>query len=294
MTQLEAYKETVNKLDSNSRLISNNYFHLDAYLSNHSLDWYSKVESDPAVMPSYLNNSQNTFILADETIMRELGNGDLPFLNNLRTKSIIVETFGRELGPGELETVKPYTNDFLTLYQISKESNNTPRTILVPNQIDSSNINALIAKNPQAILITKAHFSSTEDLQTKLKVIKANLPNTIILVSQDGEGNNTIPWINTNSRNFFKSQEEATNSTLQKMQALSSLGFTGAITATSNNNDGYLPAILSATTPAITPFILYTGELPTHSTNLVVKDEEALKELQKSSYNGVIYLLTEE
>ena len=116
----------------------------------------------------------------------------------------------------------------------------------------------------------------------------------MILVSQDGEGNNTIPWINTNSRNFFKSQEEAASSTLQKMQTLSSLGFTGAITATSNNNDGYLPAILSATAPAITHFVLYTGELPTIATNLVVKDKETLKTLQESSYKGVVYLITEE
>ena len=123
-------------------------------------------------------------------------------------------------------------------------------------------------------------------------MIKQLLPTTQVLVSQDSEGNNTIPWVNTNSRSFFKSASEALDASSRKATALKSLGFTGVITATSQDHDGYLKTIVDATLPSLTPYILYTGDIPTFPANLIVESSTDLEIIKKAGYPGNLFLLS--
>ena len=119
------------------------------------------------------------------------------------------------------------------------------------------------------------------------------LPTTEVLVSQDSEGRNAIPWINTNARNFFKSSSEAIDATSRKVNALKSLGFTGVIVATSQDQDRYLHAIIDTTQPILIPYILYTGTIPDFKTNLIVTNSEDLATIKKAGYQGNLFKYTE-
>jgi len=141
-------------------------------------------------------------------------------------------------------------------------------------------------------LINRENFSSTSDLQAKIDSIKATLPTTQILVSQDSEGHNTIPWVNTNARSFFKSANEAIEATSIKVKALETLGFTGVIVATTQDEDNLLQTLVDATSKTLVPYLLYTGIVPTLKGNIVVSNQKDLEILKESNYPGNIFLLT--
>jgi hypothetical protein len=290
-TATSTQKQSINALKSltpGSIIVANNYAYLDLYLQGKSqIHWYQKVESDPAVRQSV---GKITHILTDFQFDNEITGNQLPYLESFLKSQKPTTKFGVLPAPGQ--NIKPYTNEFLSLYTL-QANNNQVKSILTPSTIDSNNLASLANNHPFAIMITRDNFSSSIDLQTKINIIKTTLPTTEILISQDSEGHNTIPWINTNARSFFKSASEAMEASSRKATALQVLGFTGAIVATSQDQDGYLQSIVEATTPSITPYIRYTNTIPAFSTNLIVENSTDLEAIKKSGYPGSLFLLSQ-
>ncbi len=279
--------DVLKSLPSGSTIVANNYAYLDIYLQDkNQIQWYQKVESDPSVRQSM---GQITHILTDFQFDNELTGHQLPYLESLLKSQKPSQKFGILPAPGQ--NIKPYTNEFLSLYTL-RVSNNQVQSILTLPIIDSNTLASLTTNPPYAILITQDNFTSSSDLQIKIKIIKSTLPATAILVSQDSEGSNTIPWINTNARSFFKSASEAMDATSRKVVALKSLGFTGVLTATSQDQDGYLQTIIDSTTTSLTPYILYIDSIPTFPTNLVVTNNIDLEAIKKAGYPGNLFFIT--
>lgn len=287
-SQLDAIK-MLQSLDPSQVITGPDYTFLDIYLNNpnRSINWYKKVESDPSVRQSL---GKITHILTDFQFDDELTGHQLLYLESLLKSQKPSQKFGILPAPGQ--NIKPYTNEFLSLYTL-QTINSQVKSILTLSAIDSISLSNLTEDPPFAILITKDNFTSSSDLQAKIDLIKTKLPTTEILISQDSEGHNTIPWINTNARSFFKSTSEAIEATSRKVMALKSLGFTGAIIATSRDQDGYLQAIIVATTPSLTPYILYTDNIPPFATNLVVETNSDLEAVKKAGYPGNLFLLSQ-
>jgi len=80
--------------------------------------------------------------------------------------------------------------------------------------------------------------------------------------------------------------------TSRKTEALKSLGFTGAIVATSGDQDGYLQAIVDTSTQSLTPYVIYAGNTPSFPTNLIIKNNPDLEAIKKAGYSGNLFLLT--
>jgi hypothetical protein len=278
--------DTLIDLGPKAVIAAPDYTFLDVYLSDPStsISWYRKVESDPAVRFSV---GKVTNILTDNQFDNELTGGELPYLKSLIQNNKPAAKFGSLLSPGEI--TRPYTQEFLNLYNLEAQ-NNTVETIISLQTIDSNSLSSYQADPPHAILVNKENFSSSLDLQNKLLLIKTILPTTEILVSQDSEGHNTIPWISTNARSFFKSKNEAIDATLRKTEALKGLGFTSVIVATTKNDDGYLDSILTATKSHLIPYLFYTGTIPEFAENVIVSTESDLETLKKSNFAGNIYL----
>jgi hypothetical protein len=285
-TQLQSI-DTLKSLPSGSTIVANNYAYLDLYLDGKSkIEWYQKLESDPSVRQ---NTGKITHILTDFQFDDELTGHQLPYLESLLKSQKSTTKFGILPAPGQ--NIKPYTNEFLSLYTF-KESTAQVQTILTLPKIDSATLSSLASNPPVGILISRNNFVSTSDLQTKINSIKTTLPTTQILVSQDSEGHNTIPWVNTNARSFFKSANEAIEATSIKANALETLGFTGVIVSTTQDEDNLLQTIVEATSKTLTPYLLYTGSVPTFKGNIVANNQEDLEILKESNYPGNIFLLT--
>lgn len=280
--------ETLKKLTEGSNIVANNYVYLDLYLQGKSkINWYQKVESDPAVRQS---GGQVTHILTDFQFDDELTGHHLSYLESLLKSQKPTTKFGILPAPGE--NIKPYTNEFLSLYTLHTD-NKLVRSILTLPQIDQDTLTNLVNTSPYAILITHDNFTSSSDLQDKINLIKTTLPTTEIVVSQDSEGHNTIPWVSTNARSFFKSTSEALEATSRKITALKALGFTGAIVASSQDQDGYLQAIIESSAPTLTLYVLYTGNIPTFYTNLIVENNTYLEAIKKAGYPGNLFLISQ-
>jgi hypothetical protein len=198
--------------------------------------------------------------------------------------------FGILPAPGQ--NIKPYTNEFLSLYSLQSKSNQVISIVSLPT-IDANTLTSLANNPPIAILITRDNFTSSIDLQSKIDSIKTTLPTSEIIISQDSEGHNTIPWISTNARSFYKSPGEAMDATSRKSSALKSLGFTGAIVTTSQDSDEYLLPIVDSATSHLKPYVLYTGSLPTFTANLVIENDQDLEKIKTSGYQGDLYLVTQ-
>lgn len=279
--------DTLKSLPVNRTIVANNYAYLDLYLQEkNQIHWYQKIESDPSIRNSV---GKITHILTDFQFDDELTGHHLPYLESLLKNQKPSQKFGILPAPGQ--NIKPYTNEFLSLYTL-QAPNNQVRSILTLSSISSDTLNGLSTNPPSAILITTDNFTSSSDLQEKISLIKTTLPTTEILVSQDSEGHNTIPWVNTNARSFFKSTSEALEATSRKTTALKALGFTGVIVATSQDQDGYLQAIIDTTTPSMTPYILYTGSIPTTPCNLVIENSADLETIKKAGYSGNLFLIS--
>ncbi len=291
--QVDALR-SLEQTPGNTHTIANNYYHLDLYLRDHQVDWYSKIESDPPIKQAYENLSQaEKYFLIDETVAREIVNGDLPYIKSKLSTAQKINDFGKNLGPGELATIKPYTNDYLVLYKQNVLVNTTSTIVTLP-VITEKSLSTIKDRQISGILLTSDNFSGSVDLQTKIALIRSNLPNTLIFTTQDGEGNNNIPWIPTISRSFYKSTQEATDATRKKSLALKALGFDGAIVATSNNSDSYLPDIIKACNEVFIGLILYDGSQIPASGNLVVSTDQELATIRQSSFRGNIFQIKRE
>lgn len=284
-TQIQSIN-TLKALPKNSTIIANNYGYLDIYLENkNQIHWYQKVESDPSVRESI---EEITHILTDFQFDDELTGHKLPYLENLLKNQKPTTKFGILPAPGQ--NIKPYTNEFLSLYSL-QTTVNPIKEIISLETLDSSSLARFVSTPPHAILIKRNNFTSSSDLEIKINLIKTSLPSTEIIVSQDSEGHNTIPWINTNSRSFFKSASESIEATTRKAVAIRGLGFTGAIVATSEDQDNYLQTIVDTSTSTLTPYVSYTGQLPKFNTNVIIDNDQDLSIIKNSGYQGKIYLL---
>lgn len=278
--------EAINYLKKNSTelaIAAPDYSYLDVKIHNPNtnIHWYKKLDSDPAI-----NTIKPDLALIDNQFKRELESGDL---NNLQTNladSTLVKEFGTPLAPGL--NPPPYTHEHLTLNSAIKETRNATY------QQITSYTSAIASPDQEyaAILINRRDFTNSSDLQNIISTIKANRNTQLILVTQDSEGSNDIPWINTNSRSFFKSSEEANVATEKKVVALGQLGVTGAIIATSYNDDGLLQTIVDAAIPHLTPFVRFDGQnIPEEKVNLVVTNPTDLNKIKATNYQGKLYLL---
>lgn len=280
--------DTLKSLPVNSTIVANNYAYLDLYLQEkNQIHWYQKVESDPSIRNSV---GKITHILTDFQLDDELTGHHLPYLESLLKNQKPSQKYGILPAPGQ--NIMPYTNEFLSLYAL-QASEVAVHSVLALSTIDAAKLSSLSIDPPFAIIIEGDNFSSSSDLQDKINLIKQMLPTTEVLVSQDSEGRNAIPWINTNARNFFKSPSEAIDATSRKVNALKSLGFTGVIVATSQDQDRYLHAIIDTTQPILIPYILYTGTIPDFKTNLIVTNSEDLATIKKAGYQGNLFKYTE-
>ena len=286
-SQLDAIK-ALKKLNSDNTILAPNYAHLDVYLSgNHNIHWYDKSETDPSVTPLIPKATQ---ILVDEQFARDLSGHQLPRVSALIPPKLLPTQFGELQAPGQ--KFIPYTTELLNLYSLK------PTTGSVTNLVTISSLTpdtlTLLAINPPAgIMITRNNFTSSSDLQEKINLIRATLPASKIYVAQDGEGNNTIPWVSVDSRSFFKSASEAESATLKKVLALKSLGFDGTIIASSNNNDDYLMDIVEASSSVFTTLVRFDGEnIPTNNLNLVVDNQNDLERIKNAGFPGNLYLIT--
>lgn len=282
--QLEAISYLVTDLKA-SRVAAPDYAFLDTKLANPLLDihWYKKLDSDPS-----LNNFEPDFALLDEQFAREMASGDLPTLTPKISDFTQVKAFGIPEAPGL--NAPPYTQEYLTLSTKSKSIALNDYYEITSYQVAMNNPN----KKYEAILINRGDFNNSTDLQNLIQSIKNDQKPNFVIVTQDSEGSNTIPWINTNSRSFFKSPEEARVATEKKALALSELGLTGAVVATSNNTDGFLDTIIGAANQHLTAFASYDGiNIPTIPVNLVVRSKEDLTKIQEAGYRGKIFLLNQ-
>lgn len=277
-TSIEALK----KLPASAEVIANNYAYLDIKLgTNQSINWYSKVESDPPVQAAYRASSQPKYLLVDETIAREAKAGSLTFLSGELANAKVITTFGRSLSPGESATTKPYTSEFLTLYQKA-----TPAQTIV-NLIPLSDLGTT---RPDGVVITRHDFASSTDLQNLLTSLKSKFGSTFkIIVIQDDTSSNTIPWVTYPARTFYKSIGEAETATLTKTNALASLGFTGAVISSTDDSDGYLSTIIQAVPSDFTPILRFTGTVPSFPANLLVTNQSDLNTLKSANYSGQIF-----
>lgn len=282
--QLEAISYLATDLKA-AKVAAPDYAFLDTKLANPLLDihWYKKLDSDPS-----FSNFEPDFALLDEQFTREMKGGDLPTLTPKISDFTQIKTFGTPEAPGLKSP--PYSREHLTL---NAKSTNTP-----PNNHQEITNYQVVMNNPsqkyEAILINRGDFKNSTDLQNLIQSIKDNQKPNLILITQDSEGNNTIPWINTNGRSFFKSSEEARVATEKKALALSELGLTGAIVATSNDSDGFLDAILSAANPHLTALVSYNGtNLPDQPVNLLIASKEDLTKIQQTGYSGKLFLLNQ-
>ena len=286
-TQLSAVQALKN-LPKNSVIIADNYAYLDIYLQGkNQIQWYQKIETDQSVQKSI---GPITDILVDEQFSRDLDSNLLPLLKNQLSAESAMSQFGEPLIPGEND--RPYTKEFLTLYQkdASDKTLQYVRTISTP--LTQAELAALKNDPPYGVLVSKSNFVSSGDLQNLVAKLKANLsPQTLILVEQDDTGTNTIPWINTPSRSFYKSPSEATDATATKTEALASLGFTGAIITSSSNIDGYQSSIIAAAKPYLVPLARFTGEIPASTSAIFVTNTADLGKLEKVDYQGKIVML---
>lgn len=282
-------KESIDELISlpeGSTIIANNYTYLDVLLrSSHTIHWYQKIESDQAIQRS---SPPITHILTDIQFEQELSSGQLPYLHSLTSKAKLNSTYGPLLAPGEVP--HPFSTESLNLYMTSPETNE-PIVVITPTQIDRESLEALVNKPPGAILVTSSHFSSSLDLQNKITIIRTVLPYWLILTTQDGEGNNTIPWIPTLSRNFYKSSQEASDATHVKSLALKQLGFDGAIITKGHNDDGYLPDIMEASNKIFLGLIPYESDIFLNSGNFLISNTTNLLDLETARFQGKIFLL---
>ena len=288
-TQTEAISKLL-ELPNNSLIIANNYAYLDFFLQNkNKIEWYSKIESDPPIRQAYLNSSLNKYLLIDETIERESANQDLPLITQELSSSRMITQFGQEYSPGELKTIKPYSSESLKLYQRFAISQTTSKYILALNISDLSQDNLNLLKNfpPFGIIVTKANFNNSTELQAYISTLKENInPSTKIIVMQDDPGDNTIPWVTTPSRLFYKSSEEAKLATAKKTETLKALVFTAAIVSSSSNMDTYLNSILEATSQNLTPILRFDREIPSSNTTILMNNPKDQIILKDASYTG--------
>lgn len=285
-SQLEAINVLKN-LNTDNIILAPNYAHLDVYLSgNHNIHWYDKSETDPAVTPLLPKITQ---ILVDEQFARDLSGEQIPKVASLISPKLTPTQFGELQAPGQ--KFIPYTTELLNLYSLNKTNSNiTSIETLVT--LNTNTLAALSNTPPAGILISRTNFSSSTDLHEKLELIRNILPATKIYVSQDGEGNNTIPWVSVDSRSFFKSEAEAKSATIKKVEALKLLGFDGAIVASSNNTDGYLESIFESASSVFTSLIRFNGNnIPIDALNLLVENQTDLDRIKNAGYTGNLYLL---
>ncbi len=259
------------------------YAYLDVKIHNPNtnIHWYKKLDSDPAI-----NTTKPDLALIDDQFKRELASNDLPNLQSNLADFTQIKEFGTPLAPGL--NPPPYTQEYLTLTSAIKETGNTPYQLITSYSSAISSPD----KDYTAILINHRDFTNSTDLQNIVSTIKTNLNTPLILITQDSEGSNDIPWINTNSRSFFKSSEEAKVATEKKAVALKQLGIKGAIIATSYNDDGLSQTIVDATTPHLIPFVRFDGQnIPEEKVNLVVTNPTDLNKIKATNYQGKLYLL---
>lgn len=287
-SQLEAIN-TLIKLSPEGIILAPNYAHLDVYLSgNHNIHWYDKSEADPTVTPLL---PKVTEILVDEQFARDLSGEQLPKISALIPPKMLPTQFGDLQAPGQ--KFIPYTTELLNLYSLTSSKNNTSTTLIAISNITNETLVPFSTNPPAGIMITRNNFSNSIDLQEKLNLIRSLLPSTKIYVSQDGEGNNSIPWISVDSRSFFKSAAEANAASLKKTTALQSLGFDGAVVASSNNADGYLETIFRASDSNFTPIIRFDGtHIPSGNFNLLIDNQLDLDRIKNAGFNGNLYLIT--
>jgi PHD/YefM family antitoxin component YafN of YafNO toxin-antitoxin module len=274
-------------LPDNSVIIANNYPYLDVFLQGKNvIHWYQKIESDQTIQSS---TGPITHILTDVQFVNELSADQLPFIKTQLERDSTKMEFGPLLAPGE--NVKPFSTENLTLYALS-EAQDSLHYVLNLEGVTIDHLTQLSNNPPPAILITKSSFGSTSELESYLRELKAlSNPSPKILVVQDDTGENTIPWITTPARSFYKSPEEAASSALKKTEALKNLGFSGAVITSTDNQDGYLSSIVQASSTNLIPILRYSAEIPALKTAILVTSKNDLETLTNSNYPGQIYYL---
>lgn len=286
-----AQTQAVNSLKSlpaSSVIVAPDYAYLDTYLSNPNriIYWYRKAESDPSINQSL---GSITHFLVDEQFARELAGPELPLLLSELKKQSVLTKYGKLLSPGEI--IKPYTSEFLTLYQ----KNNQTQSLEYIVTIDKNNLaqlNLLKAYPPYGVLVTRDNFTNSADLESYLSLLQSKLsPQTLIMVSQDDTGDNTIPWVTTPSRQFYKSAGEASLATAKKTQALKAMGITSAIITDTTNSDGYLGAIVESANAYLVPVLRYNNEILSLPSIIFVTNKVDLDLLTQQNYSGKIALL---
>lgn len=276
--------DTLKDLGNHSVIIANNYVFLDVFLQNkNQIYWYQKIESDKEIQKS-ANDITN--ILVDVQFANELSTNQLPFIKSKLNQQTSIKKFGTTYAPGQ--NIRPYTTESLNLYQLNK-STQTKNYVL--NLADTNPKSLLNLKDnpPYGVLVASTNFTGSQDLEKYLSNLKTILsPTTQIIVTQDDTGSNTIPWITTPARSFYKSKQEAILATTKKSQAIQDLGFTGVIVTSSANQDEYLNTILEATRAYLDPIIRFTGEIPASSGTIVVNNASDFEKLKNSGYSGQI------
>lgn len=288
LTSLATYPQkqaidTLKNLPTGRVIVANNYEYLDLYLDHkNAIEWYQKVETDPDVQKS-LGSISN--ILVDEQFRRELESGQLPYLKSELLKEAKITQFGKEIAPGAI--IKPYSSELISFYEKS-QNNGASSQIVKITKNDPAILDELRQDPPYALLIDSSIFSSSSDLEKFIKDLKTNHPWAKTIVVQDDTGTNTLPWISTLSRDFYKSSEEAILATQKKSQAIKALGISGAVITSSSNQDGFTGAIIEAARPYLTPVLRYNDSIPQGNTPILVTNNQEITTLKDANYSGEI------
>lgn len=270
------------QLPEGSLIVANNYSYLDLVIhGKNTIHWYQKVETDPSIQLSIGSISN---ILLDEQFSRELASNQLPFLKGQLNNQSIISAFGSPLSPGQI--IKPYSTEYLLLYGKNKITQTTSYLVTLSN---TDNLSYLKTSPPYGVLIDKNNFNNSSDLENLIAVLKANISDqTVIVITQDDTGSNTIPWITTPNRIFYKSAEEASLATSKKSEAIKDLGITGIVLTTSSDDDGYLQAIIDSASPHIIPILRFDGAIPKTKQPIIVNTPSDFTTLTNANYSGQI------
>ncbi len=275
--------EALKNLPEGRIIVANNYEYLDLYLTGkHQINWYQKVETDPSVQKSIGEISN---ILIDEQFRRELDSNQLPYLNSVLLKESKIKVFGKEIAPGAI--IKPYSSELVTLYE--KSIKNTENSMIVKlAKFDKSILDKLANNPPYGVLIDANIFSSSTELESFLAGLKNTHPSIKTIVIQDDTGVNTIPWIPSPARSFYKSSDEAVLATTKKAKALQGLGITSAVLSNTDDKDGLLNSILEASKPYVKPVLRYENGVPKSNVPILVTNDHEESVLRNNKYSGII------